>query len=142
MFRFAVLVSAALLLIAFFSVGAYAETKWEMVVLSKDKNESRYVDVNSIRRDGDHVYFWILTDFVTPPLALVSAGFNGFTYYMQGDCMSLGHKYLQMFAFTLPMAKGNGKSLPVSDELKGWNYAVPGSMQNKAVKSMCNFTKN
>ena len=57
MFRFAVLFAVAFILPATFSVGAYAESKWEIVGSSKDKNESRYVDVNSIHRDGDHVIF-------------------------------------------------------------------------------------
>ena len=142
MFRFAVLFAVAIFLPATFSVGAWAESKWEIVGSSKDKNESRYVDVNSIHRDGDHVYFWILTDFATPPPELASAGVKGFTYHIQGDCLSLGHKYLEILAFPLQMGKGESKKLPVSDHLNSWNYAVPDSMQHKAVKSMCNFTKN
>ena len=114
-----------------FSSTSFAE--WTKVSSNMGEQNTYYVDFEKVQKVDGFVYFWTLSDYLTPigPPETFSA-----IIYMQGDCNLFRTKFLSDIYYNGQMGKGerNGGS-NVPD--KEWTYPSTNSSDEIILKSIC-----
>jgi len=108
--------------------------KWTFIVANSDIK--RFVDVDTIKRAGDSVYAWILTNFDRPFEGTTSSA----THYYHFDCNRFGVRKLEMDSYKEKFAIGHQSSLRYSKEEKQeWHFYPPSSITHEIIKFVCSY---
>ena len=127
---FAVKTFLLLVLLCIFPNSSLA--KWSFVTTNAI-GDRYYVDYSRVKKEGDGVYFWILSKYAIPVFRSFSA-----TSYIFGDCVNLRYQNLEQ-VFHMG-THGQGKSREVSSEILqkwGWRYLEQSGSDYQLLKSVC-----
>ena len=114
-----------------YSFNCFAE--WKKISTSNKGHLTFYIEDNNIRFNNGFVYWWQLTDNITP----TSDGFYSTKLYMQGDCNLFRIKVLEFFGHFKQMGNGSYNQLKIPR--KDWIYSPPNTSLNTILKSVCNY---
>ena len=123
------------LIISSFLLPSNLYAEWELVAGGEGKTKI-YVDVETIKKDGNYVYYWELRDFTKPSSA---GALSGMTYY-ECDCGKLRYKMLTSNFYNKPMAKGKSENYSWEDST--WYYPSPKSVNEYVLKQVCEYAKD
>ena len=115
-----------------FSSPSYAG--WTKVSEGVD-GRTYYVDFERIRKHDGFVYYWELSDYLTPS----EQGHLSYRGYMQGDCKLFRSKSLSYVFHKEPM--GGGTADPINLKNPEWKYPPPNSNSENILKSVCAYKK-
>jgi len=112
------------------SSGQAAANNWTLVTNSSVGDEF-YVDVSTIRREGDERRFWTVLNFKTP----LSSGARSTRMFREVDCRLERGRILQTASFRGPMVTGE----MVSSNLQGesWEFIAPGTVASTELRFVC-----
>jgi len=116
------------ILIAFSSYG-----EWTKV--GESNGNIFYIDKDTIKEHGGHVYWWDLTDYIKPG----ETGNMSGVLYKQGDCGVNRYKWLSSIFYKQPMGRGTGDTQKPHDT--DWRYPSPGSVSGYLLKYVCNYVR-
>lgn len=108
----------------------------EWTVIETTSTKTSYVDRDTIRRSGNIVKMWTLTDYVQPKSFSTTKSFSSTVGYEEFDCAELRSRTLQSVAYQGHMKEGAVIHSP-SDTPWDWNYVVPGSVGELTLKDAC-----
>ncbi len=112
-----------------FSTPSYGE--WTKTSVN-DIGDTFYVDFDRIRKHGEYVFWWGISDYLKPK----SVGQWSSRVYRQGDCKLFRFKILSDSYYKEPMGGGESfLSSNVPDE--NWSYPPPNSNAEKIIKRVC-----
>ena len=115
-----------------FSVAnCFAEYNWKKIGSNIDGDVS-YVDLSSIKKVGNNVFYFNLMDYIKP----TNQGDLSAKNYFEVNCLDLSHRYIKDFYYKEPM--GNGE-YTIFDEIGEWENNTKGSIGEKARKFVCNY---
>ena len=86
---------------------SYAEWKY---LIKTSRGDSHYIDFNSLKREGDYIYFWSLRDYAK----MDKWGDLSSKKYLKVDCKNFKFKFLSDSYHNRQMGKG----LPVTVSTK------------------------
>ena len=112
-----------------FSTPSYGE--WTKVS-DNASGDSYYVDFERIRKHGENVYWWQLTDYPTP----TKYGHLSSKIYGQGDCKLFRYKYLSDSYYNESMGRGTSaqsSNVPAMN----WKYPLPDSVLEVVLNQVC-----
>ena len=109
------------------SLNSYGE--W-IKVGTNNEGRTYYVDNDTIKEHGGHVYFWMLTDYLKP-----WKGYMSDQTYLQVNCKILRYKPLTATIYKGQMGKGDNKSPPPPPD--EWIYAQPNTIGYSIVTEVC-----
>ena len=116
-----------------FASPAYAD--WEKVAVGKN-GDTFYVDFDRIRTNGGYVYWWDLSDYLTPQYGVLSS-----KVYNQGDCEMFSFKSLTIMHYKQPMGEGSVGEINSPPDPK-WIYVPPKSSVEGILKQVCAVAEN
>ena len=115
-----------------FSVAnCFAEYNWKKIG-SNISGDVSYVDLSSIKKVGNNVFYFILMDYAKPS----DQGDLSAKNYFEVNCLDLSHRYIKDFYYEEPM--GNGE-YTIFDEIGEWENNTKGSIGEKVRKFVCNY---
>ena len=115
-----------------FSVAnCFAEYNWKKIGSNIDGDVS-YVDLSSIKKVGNNVFYFNLMDYVKPS----NQGDLSAKNYFEVNCLDLSHRYIKDFYYKEPM--GNGE-YTIFDEIGEGENNTKGSIGEKGRKFVCNY---
>tara|TARA_B100001123_G_C15158375_1_gene966434 strand:- start:420 stop:803 length:384 start_codon:yes stop_codon:yes gene_type:complete len=114
------------------STNAFADYNWKKISTSP-KGDNVYVDLNSIKKSGNNVYFLKLRDYLKPD----KFGDLSNIIYHEVNCSNLEFKFLRDFYYKLPM--GNGEPSTINSEASDWNKTLKGSEAEHTFKLVCKY---
>ena len=118
------------LIILFSNVSPSWSDNWILIV-SDVKGNDYYLDLDSIKKDKDHLYVWILTNLSKP----TRKGFFSYKRYRKIDCNLVGSQKLISEYYDRQMLSGQ---ILYSNELKSeWQYPISGSAGEAFIKKVC-----
>jgi len=130
------LILTTLIFSLMFSSTSFAE--WKKVD-KEVRGNTYYVDFERIKKHDGYVYWWDLTDYLTPsPQGNLSA-----KIYIQGDCKKFRYKWLVTSFHKEPMGEGvsaYGGGEPTEGN-RGWQYPLPDTSNETVLKSVCEFAR-
>jgi len=115
-------------------VSGHVKADW--TVLEKNNNATDYVDTANIRRSGNTVQMWDLSDFATPQ----SAGgyvFSSMLTLMEYDCTAKRSRKLQLTVFSGNMQKGKVEGNVTLGDKAEWSYVLPNSRGESMLAVAC-----
>lgn len=101
------------------------------------KNETTYIDLSRIRREGDKAYYWTLSNYT---LARDIGGKMALSEVNQSvvDCVRQVQSASYFVWYSGPNASGDGVNfMLVQEELRQYFPIIPGSMADRAAKIVC-----
>lgn len=113
------------------SVNCFADYDWKKIG-SNISGDVSYVDLSSIKKVGNNVFYFRLMDYIKP----TSTGTLSSKVYFEVNCLDLSFRYLKDFYYKEPM--GNGK-YTIYDKVGEWENNVKGSIGEKESKFVCNY---
>jgi len=121
-----------------FSSSSFAE--WKLISENSERGIEFYIDTSSIKKNGQYVYFWKITNRLKPNQFGDLSNKNLYEL----DC-SIPRKTKDLYIayFTGPMGTGKqaGENTKEFLDTKGWNYIKPGSMLEPLAEYACNNAK-
>ena len=118
------------LIIFFFNVSPTWSDNWILLITDVEENDY-YVDLDSIKKDKDYLYVWILTNLSEP----TRKGFLSYKRYRKIDCDLVGSQKLISEYYDRQMLKGQ---ILYSNELKAeWQYPIAGSAGEAFIRKVC-----
>ena len=115
-----------------FSVAnCFAEYNWKKIGSNIDGDVS-YVDLSSIKKVGNNVFYFILMDYAKPS----DQGDLSAKNYFEVNCLDLSYRYIKDFYYKEPM--GNGE-YTIFDEIGEWENNTKGSIGEDAREFVCNY---
>ena len=111
-----------------FSAASWAE--WTEVVSAG--GTKTYVDFERIRKANGLVYYWAIQDRLEPS----PNGALSYKTYYKVDCETLRHWELSFTTYKLPMAEGDGHTVPPDPDPQ-WDYAQPQSVLEATLEAVC-----
>ena len=121
-----------IIFIYFFSVeNCFADFNWKKIG-STTAGDVSYVDLSSIKKVGNNVFYFRLMDYIKP----TSTGTLSSKVYFEVNCLDLSFRYLKDFYYKEPM--GNGKP-EIYDKVGKWHDSVKGSIGEKESIFVCNY---
>jgi len=123
-----------LLIILFFlcSVPAYAE--WVMVSDSDEEGKTVYADPATIRRTGNLVKMWQLSDYKTVQI-VAGIGFLTAREQWEFDCAAMRSRVIALEEFS--GNRGSGTEVYTNSEVGKWQPVKPGSAAQGLWKIAC-----
>ena len=122
-----------LLMICLFSTLLFslpASAEWSNT--GQSSTMSFFVDFERNKKNGDHLYYWQLSNYLKPFHGKSSA-----VSYNQADCNLFRFKTLQVTFFTEQMGHGESK-VPHEDAMEyKWVYPPPKSASESVLKAIC-----
>ena len=120
-----------ILFASFFGISfpSYAEWKY---LLKTSTGDVHYIDFDSLKRDGDYVYFWSLRDYAK----MDKWGDLSSKKYLKVDCTKYKFKYLSDSYHNRQMGKGiptGGSTKPD----KNWTNIKPNSVIAFISQNVC-----
>ena len=122
----------AFLFSIFISFNSYGG--WEFFA-EHNNGTKLYLNKDTIREHDGYVYYWILGDYLVPPVD----PYMSTTFYVQGDCGTMRHKDLTFIHHHQPM--GNGESDRDTEYKPIWEYATPDSLNYDFLDYVCDYVK-
>jgi hypothetical protein len=122
-----------LVTILYCSASVFA-ANWVEVFVSKSTGNAFYVDVDRIKKDKDHTFFWVLSNFTKP------VGPNGYLsakVRWKADCDEKKRKKLGVFIYK----KNNAEELLDSFRGFGWQYPAPRTIAHAQLMFVCDRAK-
>jgi hypothetical protein len=119
------------------SFNSYGE--WTEAYVGKYTGNVTYLDLSTIKKHSDHVYWWQLNDLAKP---LRSGGMTpsmSAKVYFEGDCGISRYKRLSYVFYNQSMGKGKGDFFDPSNP--EWSHPPPGSLLEGILKYACNYVK-
>lgn len=83
----------------------------------------RYMDVTSIRKNGENRTFWMLTDLAVAK----TPGVRSVVAQGEMDCKGERMRTTAAAVYAERMAKGSGRTVELGSSAKAWGPIVPGS---------------
>ena len=123
-----------LILIIFIVFSSTGFAEWKKISISAD-GISYYVDFKRIRKQGEYVYFWQLSNYLKP----TKDGDFSAKKYSQGDCKEFKYKILSSSYHKKTM--GRGRSDGQDPVKKGWRYPPPNSVIETVLRAVCKHIK-
>ena len=114
------------------TVNCFADYNWKKIG-SSTRGDVFYVDLSTIKKVGNNVFYFELKDYVKP----TEYGDLSSKVYMEVNCLNLSYRYLKDFYYIEPM--GNGEPSTVFDEVGEWKNIKEGSMGEDVGKFACNY---
>ena len=114
------------------STNAFADYNWKKISTSP-KGDNVYVDLTSIKRSGNNVYFLKLRDYLKPD----QYGDLSNIIYHEVNCSNMEFKFLKDFYYTQPM--GNGEPSTINNKMSEWSVAPQGSIGETIFKFVCKY---
>jgi len=125
--------STYLFLIFFsFSAPSFGDYKWKKIG-KNTAGDVAYVDLSSIKKVGNKVYYFDLLDYVKP----TDLGHLSGRTYKEVNCLDLSYRFLKDFYYLEPM--GNGKVDLINDKKSEWYNNKKGSLGERLRKFVCNY---
>ena len=115
-----------------YPVNCFADFNWKKMG-SNSKGDVFYIDLLSIKKVGNKVFYFTLTDYIKP----TSLGDLSSKVYGEVNCLNFSFRYLKDFYYQQPMA--NGEPSTVFDEVSEWIENKKGSMFEILNKFACNY---
>ena len=123
----------ALLFSILISFNSYGE--WTLITTT-DRGDSYFVDLETIKKQKEYVYFWELLDMAIP---LMDIAYSSKSYIVTDCNLNLfRYKYLRDIFYSEPMLKGSivsSSDIPDTE----WRYVGPESVGGIELKSVCDF---
>ena len=101
------------------------------------KDETTYIDLSRIRREGDKTYYWTLSNYTSPrdiggKMALSEVN------QIVVDCVKQVQSASYFVWYSGPNASGDGVNfMLVLEELRQYLPIIPGSMADREAKIVC-----
>ena len=108
------------------------EHQWTKIGKTPSGERDGYVDLVNLKKDGDHMYYWDLTDGKKS-----YSGDRGHSIYWKINCITLASSMVTQIFYKGPMASGKKEVIPISTNQKGWFAVVPGTFGDKAARMVC-----
>jgi hypothetical protein len=123
------------------SVCQYASSfaSWKKVGVDIE-GSTYYVDLDSIRKHGEYVYFLSLGDWLEP-VEFEGQGIFSTTGYHLGDCKNFEMKWLGGLFHTKPMGEDVGEFVPQTKFKGSWEYPPPDSIKETILKFVCQYAR-
>jgi hypothetical protein len=115
------------------SLTAYGE--WFHMVDDLQGN-SYYIESDTIRENGGHVYYWTLADYIDPS---TTEGMYSSKMYFQGDCAVGRVKSLTFIAYKKHM--GIGSEMVSDSSATNWKYPAPDTAEGMYLEVVCDYIK-
>ena len=109
----------------------FADFNWKKIGSNIDGDVS-YVDLSSIKKVGNNVFYFSLMDYIKP----TDQGDLSSKIYFEVNCLDLSYRYIKDFYYKEPM--GNGE-YTIYDEIGEWENNTKGSIGDAARKFVCNY---
>ena len=106
---------------------------WSFV--TEHSGHTLYIDLDSIKTNGNDVFFWILFDDAKPS----ETGKMSSIHYVEARCEQKQWRWLQDQFYKKPMAQGKPSSS--INKPTEWSYAAPNSFLDTAVTLACMLKK-
>ena len=120
-----------IILFILYPFNCFADYNWKKISLSQGDNV--YVDLTSIKRSGNNVYFLKLRDYLKPD----EYGDLSNIIYHEVNCSNMEFKFLKEFYYTQPM--GNGEPSTVNNEVSDWTKIPKGSEARATLEYVCKY---
>ena len=122
----------SIFLYIFSIANCFAEYNWKKITTTS-QGDNYYVDMSSIKRSGDNVFFLKLRDYLKPDK------WNDLSnvIYHEVNCVNLDFKFIKDFYYTLPM--GNGKPSDINNKVSGWEKTPKDSTGEIIFRFVCNL---
>lgn len=121
------------LLVILFFTHSISFAEWSKVSTNTD-GVSFYVDFDRIKKNNGYVYFWRMTDYVTP----TEYGTLSIKNYDQVECSYPRYKTLSIIFYKESMGIGSGQNYTPEEQ---WEYAPPNSSAESVLKRVCRSIK-
>jgi len=108
------------------------EHKWTKVGKTPSGDRDAYVDLVNLKKDGDHMYYWDLTDGKKS-----YSGDRGHSIYWKVNCITLASSMVTQIFYKDSMASGEKEVIPIQKNQKGWFLPEPGTFGDKAARMVC-----
>jgi hypothetical protein len=122
-----------LILVLLFFTHLISSAEWSKLSENTD-GDSFYADFDRIKKNNGYVYFWRLSDYVTPS----KYGTLSIKNYDQVECSYPRYKTLSMIFYKESMGIGSGETYTPEEK---WIYAPPNSSAESVLKRVCGFIK-
>ena len=122
-------ISFLFVILFLFPLNSLAEFNWKRVGENTDGTVF-YVDKNSLKKNGNRIYFFSMMDYARPVDGVLST-----RIYQEGNCADYSFRYLKDFYYDQPM--GNGKIVGQIDEMGKWVANIPGSLNETVFEYLC-----
>ncbi len=106
----------------------------QLLQLGQGDDKSHYIDIASIRRDGNIRSAWTLQDLANPDPA---TGTMSSRFMYEYDCQAEKYRMLAFSAHSEPM--GMGKTLVNQQLALRWMQALPNSFGMAALELVCSL---
>ena len=121
------------LLVLFISIFISCNSFGEWSFVSQSKDADYYVDFDRISKNNVYVYYWLLTNFPSPPYA---KGKSSVELYEVNCNPPIKERRNAYYFYNSTM--GKGEMSPVFDTNTGpWEYSIPGSVRERILKAVC-----
>ena len=114
------------------TVNCFADYNWKKIGKNID-GDVGYIDLSSIKKVGNKVYYFDLLDYVKP----TDLGHLSGRTYKEVNCLDLSYRFLKDFYYLEPM--GNGKVDLINDKKSEWYNNKKGSLGERLRKFVCNY---
>ena len=121
----------SIFLYIFSIANCFADFNWKKIGSNTDGDVS-YVDLSSIKRVGNNVFFFRLMDYIKPN----EQGDLSSKIYFEVNCLDLSFRYIKDFYYKQPM--GNGE-YTIYDKIGEWENNTKGSIGEGVRKFACNY---
>ena len=134
-------VSVFLFLLFLTPVFAQDKTVWTKIWESKEGDNPSvwYVNLKTIKKNGDRVFYWRLMDFDKPQNDEVGIPYLSTTVFFENDCLKTGQSGLQVFYFEENM--GKGEVVKVRNFDREFYFFPPESNGAKEIREICVFAE-
>ena len=122
------------ILLLLFSTNAFADYNWKKVV-QNSRGHVYFIDLNSIKKFGDKVFYNRLRDYIRPD----QFGHLSSIIYIEHNCINFDHRYLKDLYFDQPM--GSGEIILINNDTSEWNKTRKGTVARIVGEFACNYQK-
>ena len=114
------------------SFNSYGE--WTKVTIDTD-GDTFYIETSTIKERNGYVYYWVLSDYVTP---ITKMNFKSSKIYFKGECGINRFKVLSMLGYEQSMGSGDMTDIGGVDK---WHYPEPDNVKSAFMTYTCNYVK-
>ena len=121
-----------IILFVLYPVNCFADYNWKEITKNPG-GHVYYVDLLSIKRLGDNVFYLRLRDFIKPDQFHHLSSI----IYIEHNCLNFEHRYLKDLYFQKPM--GNGEPSTINKNVSEWKKTSKNSVHKIVSKFVCNY---
>ena len=121
----------SIFLFIFSTTNCFADFNWKKIGSTTSGHVS-YVDLSSIKKVDNNVFFFRLMDYVKP----TNQGDLSSKIYFEVNCLDLSFRYIKDFYYKEPMGNGEYR---IFDEIGEWENNTKGSIGETTREFVCNY---